>query len=173
MKKVLFAIAALATCMTASAQLWIGGNFNFGTNSVKDGDATTSWGIAPSVGYALDDKIEVGLTFGIDGTKTGDAKSTNFQIAPFARYTFLSAGDFSMFGQAKVAYNYNKVGDDGTSNFGVAIQPGIKYAVSDNFSFVALLGQGLYFTSYSDGNTKSRFGINFNDAFTFGIVYAF
>ncbi|MBR5934855.1 MAG: porin family protein [Bacteroidaceae bacterium] len=173
MKKFLFVVATLATCMTASAQFWVGGSFNFSTNSVKDGDATTSWGISPEVGYALDDQIEVGLGCGIGGTKVGDAKTTNFQIAPFARYTFFSEGNFSIFGQAKVAFNYNKVGDDGTSNFGVAIQPGVKYAVSEKFSFVALLGQGLYFTSYSDGNTKSDFGVDFKDKLSLGIVYSF
>ena len=85
MKKVLFAIAALATCMTASAQLWVGGALKLGNESNWNDDKSgTEWRIAPTVGYALDDALEVGLGFAIGGTSKGDYSDFNFRIAPFA-----------------------------------------------------------------------------------------
>lgn len=173
MKKFLFVVAALATSLTASAQLWVGGSLGFDSNAVKDGDPTTNWLFEPTVGYALNDNLEVGLTLLIEGSKHGDDKNTYIGIAPFARYTFLSAGDFSLFGQASIPYLNTKVGDNSTSRFGVRIQPGVKYALTDQFSMFALLGNGLYFDSYSDGNTKSRFGFDITTGLSLGLVYSF
>jgi len=196
MKKVLFAIAAMATCMTASAQLWVSGGLNFGSQSYWNvDDSQTSWGISPAIGYALDDALEVGLEFGISGTSQKDDSSLNFSIAPFARYTFLSEGDFSMFIQGKVGYNYGNVKtsvstttsgvttttttERKTWGFDIDIEPGIKYAFTDNFAMAATLG-GLYFkhndpekASAFGGTTQNGFGLSFSTNLKLSLVYTF
>ena len=180
MKKVLFAIAALATSLTASAQFWIGGSLNLQNQSYwNNDDALTSWGITPSVGYALDDALEVGLDFGIQGRSQGKADVLQLDIAPFARYTFFSDGDFSMFLQGNIAYEYNKtkvVAESKSWRFGVSIQPGIKYALTDQFSLVAKLG-GLYFNHYDPDSpstaNQNGFGLTFSTGVSFGLVYSF
>lgn len=180
MKKVLFAIAALATSLTASAQLWVGGDLSFDNQSYWNGDdAQTTWSISPSVGYALDDALEVGLDFTIGGSSFAKTSNFNFKIAPFARYTFLSEGDFSMFIEGKVGYKYDKDKDADKADwdFYCTIQPGVKYALTDNFSMVARLG-GLYFTHNnpagpSFGGPQNNFGLNFGTGLSFGLVYSF
>lgn len=181
MKKILFAIAALATSMAASAQVWVGGVVGFENESfyTEGSNSYTSWRIEPTVGYALSDNLEVGLGFGVSGTKQGDTKSTKFNIQPFVRYTFFSAGDFSMFADGKVGYNYSKYGDaDGTWDFGINIKPGIKYQLTENFSIVGqLYGDGLYFKQYKEPETKTgtknQFGLECGTGLSFGLYYTF
>lgn len=194
MKKFLFAVAALATSLTASAQLWVGGSLGFGNQSYWNAEDTeTTWSFAPTVGYALDDALEVGLEFGINGSKIADDKSFGLSIAPFARYTFLSEGDFSLFVQGKIKYGYNKkessysttsggVTTTVTSevkgwNFGCYIQPGIKYALTDNFSIVSTFGS-LYFyhndPEKAGGATgQNSFGLSLTSGLSFGLFYTF
>ena len=180
MKKVLFAIAALATCMTASAQLWVGGALKLGNQSNWNDDKSgTEWLINPTVGYALDDALEVGLGFAIGGTSKGDYSDFNFNIAPFARYTFLSEGDFSLFLEGQVSYGYSKVKDADKAdwNFRFEIEPGVKYALTDNFSMVAKLG-GIFFDHNNPAASPSAakqntFGLDFGTGLSLGLYYSF
>ncbi len=184
MKKVLFAIAALATCMSASAQLWVSGGLNIdNTSNWGDDKSLTEWGITPSVGYALDDALEVGLNFGLSGASKDNNSYFKFKVAPFARYTFLSEGDFSMFLECEVGYENYKIKDqDADWSFNTNIQPGVKYVLTDNFAMVAKLG-GLYYQhnpgAYSAGNygfstsTQNKFGLNIGTNLQFSLVYSF
>lgn len=178
MKKFLFVVAALATSLAASAQLWVAGGVNVGSSrSWGDDKSTTTWGISPSIGYALDDALEVGLNFGLNGSSYDDASRFGFDIAPFVRYTFLSEGDFSLFVEGEVGYTYSKIKDADNASwaFGAKIQPGIKYAFTDHFAMVAKMG-GLYF-DHNDpavgGGLQNKFGLNFNTDLKFGLVYSF
>ena len=194
MKKFLFVVAALATSLTASAQLWVGGSLKLDNESYWNADdKLTTWEFNPTVGYALDDALEVGLEFGINGTKIADDKTFGLSIAPFARYSFLSEGNFSMFVQGKIKYSYDKtessysttVGGVTTTvtseikgwDFGFYIEPGIKYALTDNFSIVATFGS-LYFTHNDPekaGATtaQNKFGLELSSALKFGLFYTF
>ena len=194
MKKFLFAVAALATCMSASAQLWVGGSLKFDNSKTWQNDnSTTSWNISPKIGYALDDALEVGLGFGIGGSSfktNAETKRTSFDfsIAPFARYTFFTDGDFSMFVEGNVEYAYHKSKSEPKSgssvegknwSFGINIMPGIKYALTDQFALVATLG-ALSFNHYQPdkevtpwGGTQNQFGLNLDSVFSFGLYYSF
>ena len=200
MKKFLFAVAALATSLTASAQLWVSGSLGLGNQSTWNvKDTETTWNFSPSVGYALDDALEVGLSFGIGGTSQGDDSSLNFSIAPFARYTFLSEGDFSMFIEGNVSYGYNKDKKssskttvnpiDGSTttttvtnesknwSFGINLMPGIKYAMTDQFAIVAKFGALSFLHKDSESprfGDQNGFGINIDATkLEFALVYSF
>jgi len=180
MKKVLFAIAAMAACVSASAQLWLGGVVGFGNTSyyTEGAKSSTQWRFAPTVGYALDDKLDVGLKLDLQGT-SGDTKYTSIGIKPFVRYTFFSAGDFSFFADGQVGYNYNKYGDgDGTWNFVVSVNPGIKYQLSEHFTVAGMLyGEGLFFRHYKEPadktGTSNQFGLECGSSLNFGLFYTF
>ena len=162
MKKVLFAIAAMAACVSASAQLWVGGVVGFGNTSyyTEGAKSSTEWRFAPTAGYALDDKLDVG-------------------IKPFVRYTFLSAGDFGLFLDGQVGYSYNKYGDaDGTWNFVISVNPGIKYQLSEHFTVAGMLfGEGLFFRHYKEPEDKigvsNQFGLECGSSLNFGLYYTF
>lgn len=185
MKKILFAIAALASCMTASAQFWVAGSVGVSNSSYyNDDNSRTNWNFSPAVGYALDDALEVGLSLGVSGYSHGDDKTFNFSIAPFLRYTFLTDGDFSMYlqGNLNLEHENNKyviAGDEienKTTIYGIAIRPGIKYTLTDQFAIVATLG-GFYFDHTKEpdpsAGLKNSFGLNINTGLDFGLVYSF
>ena len=194
MKKFLFAVAALATCMSASAQLWVGGSLKLDNSKDWDHDnSTTSWNISPKIGYALDDALEVGLGFGIGGSsfkQNDETKKTSFDfsIAPFARYTFFTDGDFSMFVEGNVEYAYHKTKKEPKSgsatesknwSFGINIMPGIKYALTDQFALVATVGT-LSFNHHRPDKelstwygTQNQFSLYLDSAVSFGLYYSF
>lgn len=194
MKKVLFAIAAMAACVTASAQLWVGGSLSFDNSKDWDDDnSSINWGISPKIGYALDDALEVGLGFGITGysfkDNAEDKRSTlNLSIAPFVRYTFFSEGDFSLFAEGNVKYTYYKgkyepkVGDTTERknwSFGINIMPGFKYALTDHFALVATFGALSLTHSQPDKDSKPWTGsqndleFNISSGYGIGLYYTF
>ena len=194
MKKFLFAVAVLATSLTASAQLWVGGSLNFDNSKEWDENkASTSWGISPKIGYALDDALEVGLGFGIRGASfenNAETKSSqlSFSVAPFVRYTFFSDGNFSLFVEGNVSYAYNsdkeepKVGETSKTNdweFGVNILPGFKYTLTDHFALVGTIGSLSYTHNrpYKDAKTwygnQNSFRFNLHSGYSIGLYYAF
>lgn len=185
MKKILFVIAAVASCMTANAQFWVSGSVGVSNSSSYNSDDTrTNWNFNPSVGYALDDALEVGLGLGIGGSSYADDKSFDFSISPFLRYTFLSDGDFSMFLQGNLFLDHQKqkyviAGDetvDKDTEYGISIRPGIKYTLTDKFAIVATLG-GLYFNHTKEPDPsvgpKNNIGLDINTGLDFGLVYSF
>jgi len=194
MKKFLFAVAAMAACVTASAQLWVGGSLSFDNSKRWANDnSSIEWRISPKIGYALDDALEVGLGFSIGGyswESNLETKDTDlgFSIAPFARYTFFSEGDFSMFIEGNVEYSYYKeksepkVGDSSEAkswSFGVNILPGIKYALTDNFALVAQFGALSFTHAQPDKDNKpwtgsqNSFRFSLYSGVSFGLYYSF
>jgi len=184
MKKVLFAIAAMAACVSASAQVWISGGVEsrgvgFSNQSTYGDDKTTTqWYFNPAIGYALDDALEVGLELSLSGRSHDETSTFDFKVAPFARYTFLSEGDFSMFLQGDVAFTSysSKKPDHKGQAFGINIKPGIKYILTDNFAMVATFGS-LYYNhkdrtefGYDDQN---GFGCSIGSGLSFSLVYTF
>lgn len=179
MKKVLFAIAAMVACVTANAQLWVSGSASISNQSRwNDDKAATSWKISPLIGYALDDALEVGLGLHLYGYGKDDNSEFDFGIAPFARYTLLSEGDFSMFVQGFVEFysNSEKNPDLKGKNFGLGIEPGIKYTLTDNFAIVATFG-GLTYYHYDlteFGNRRqNEYYCGLFSTLNFGLVYSF
>ncbi|MCQ2069287.1 MAG: hypothetical protein MJY68_09410 [Bacteroidaceae bacterium] len=98
MKKVLFAFAALALCMTANAKYWFGGTLGFDSKSFYDSDRNKgAVVIAPSVGMAIEDYLEIGADIKIanyTNLYVGKDQQFWFAFAPFLRYTFLTEGNF-------------------------------------------------------------------------------
>lgn len=171
MKKVLLTLALAAFTFAANAQFVVTGNIGFNTNggSVYDKEEYTATGFTtisstskvpqninnlftfgPSVGYMLNDKMQVGLGFDLsisyrktfssginnDTTPHLDAEAwtkvsqTYFTVAPYFRYYFMEAGNFNFFCQATVNWQINgrphtHIGNPGvdTSYVGTYINP--------------------------------------------------
>lgn len=187
MKKILFVIAALATCMTANAKYWFSGSLGFETTSLYNtDDKARILDLQPAFGMEIEDDLELGVSLGIKDTKYFRAdKSTQqmfkFSFAPFIRYTFLTEGNFNMFVQG--GFSYGIVSPSGFNFWELAffVQPGIRYMMSDHFSVVATFN-GLYYSHMSNpeikgypmGEYKNNFGLNADfTALKFGFVYEF
>ena len=110
MKK-LFVMAVMAVAaLNANAQWWAGGSFalNFDNNGRNGDQNTTSFEIAPEVGYNLSDNWAVAIALGFGTTNNAavsegvdsyyggklDEANNYFKVAPYARYTFCKTGPF-------------------------------------------------------------------------------
>ena len=191
MKKIMLTLAALAVAATMNAQVYIGGGVGFSTAS-NDGNSTTSFKIIPEIGYNLDDKSSVGIVLGFGVTNNGSKMSFNgvkfaglktdksaiqFQVAPYYRYKFVQFDKVDLFIDAMVSFQYTKYDEWNNTTFGIGVRPGVAFNASDKISFVAKLGDGLFFESSKDKDVDavSHFGLNANTlaALEIGMYYNF
>ncbi len=134
MKKVFLTLTMVAFAMAANAQFILGGQLGFSTTggnthyeAIAPANAfdypatkTTDLIIAPSIGYVLNDNMQVGLSlmyvtgssinYGTVGTYYAGhedwvkGKGGAFGIAPYFRYYFAQAGKFNFFCEATLTF---------------------------------------------------------------------
>ncbi len=188
MKKALFIIAALASCMTVSAKYWFSGSLGFQTTSEYNADENErNILFQPAFGMAIEDNLELGIELGIEENKYYRDASFNtqkcfeFSFAPFLRYTFFTEGNFNMFVEG--GFEYGIVSPSGFNFWSLAffVQPGFRYMMSDHFSIFTKFN-GLYFTHMSNPEQAGYYGYTFkNNAgfhadfsnLNFGLIYEF
>ena len=197
MKKIMMTLAALAVAATMNAQGYIGGSLGLDfQNKLVDKDGKDATGmffqIKPEVGYNLDDKSSVGIVLGFGVTNNGSKMSFNgvkfaglktdksaiqFQVAPYYRYKFVQFDKVDLFIDAMVSFQYTKYDEWNNTTFGIGVRPGVAFNASDKISFVAKLGDGLFFESSKDkdSSARSKFGLNANTlaALEIGMYYNF
>ena len=89
MKKALFIIAALASCMTVSAKYWFSGSLGFdGTSKYDLDEKDHSFFFSPTVGMEIEDNLSIALEVGLNDNKWLGQKTTEFSFSPFVRWTF-------------------------------------------------------------------------------------
>ena len=135
MKKLFASLAAVLVSVAMSAQIYVGGGLN-----VKSNSDATGFGVQPEVGYVLNENLAIGGMLNFDVQDIDAIDAFKLDIKPYARYTFLKAGNFSLFADGIVDLNYNA----GASEFnfqGVYVQPGVSYAFNEKFSIAARMGQ--------------------------------
>ena len=171
MKKVLLTLALAAFTFAANAQFVVTGNIGFNTNggSVYGKMESTATGFttieskvpqninnlftfSPSVGYMLNDEMQVGLCFDLsisyrktfsrginneayttphlDAEAWTKVSQTNFTVAPYFRYYFMEAGNFNFFCQATVYWQIN--GRPHTHNFATKIDTDLPNGIIGN-----------------------------------------
>lgn len=161
MKKVFLTIALLLTTMVASAQFYVGGGLDF----TKHGDLT-SINVKPEVGYKLAEAWTVGAEVDFGWVKDGD---TTLALTPYARYTALTAGEFSLFAEA-----YVTVKTMDAEGFGLGIRPVVAYNFTENWTIAAKLGDGLHFQDKKmAGYDESKFGLALANELSFSLYYNF
>ncbi len=137
MKKIFASLAAVLVSVAMSAQIYVGGGLNF-SDKYNGGEAGIK--LSPEVGYVLNENLAIGGVLDFEVADFGAFDEFNLDIAPYARYTFYKAGNFSIFADGSVDFNYN----GGASEFtwkGVFVKPGVSYAINEKFSLAAHMGQ--------------------------------
>ena len=196
MKKIILTAVALLAFGFANAQeekanegfakgdLFVTGAFTLG--SEKTGDVkSSSFEIAPQVGFFLTENIAIGGKLGYKADKAenagGDTQDdAGFTVGAFGRYYFTPASKFSLFAQLGLDYSSmeDKLATDYTeAELGLGLGAGLNYFVSSNFSIeagVAVLG---YSSNDNGGNGADKtnnfsFGGDWR-AVTFGVNYKF
>jgi len=174
----------------------------------------TSFKILPEVGYNINDQWAVGIQIGYSQGLTAfgtfdvndlrslttnvasaaldvasssdayDATLTAFRVAPYARYTFVKAGNFAFFAEGSFAFTNIKAdnvrGVDAKVNaIEIAVRPGISYNLSKNAQVVAKIGALGYQHASVDVDAEiepslNRFGLEADgDDLSIGFNYQF
>lgn len=209
MKKIMMTLAAVAVAATMNAQVWVGGEVGFNSdkttvknNGVSSSYSTNNFTIAPEIGYNLNEKWAVAMKIGFTHSEdngaimamiqeaapglpiNGKLMSNTFSINPYARYTFVKAGNFSAFVDGGISFatiHVNNLSDqmNNISSFGVAVKPGIAYALSEKVGLVAHLGDLSFNTMWTKAKnvdvkvTNNKFNASFWNAISFGAYYNF
>ncbi|MBQ4520325.1 MAG: outer membrane beta-barrel protein [Bacteroidaceae bacterium] len=191
MKKIFLSLMVMVAAVAANAQIWVGGSLGFRTYSEdKVANWKSTFSIKPEVGYDLSEDLSIAIGLGYEMCKPeqGDNVST-LSVNPYARYKFLKAGNFSVFvdggftfetgdyfvgkdGEAQQYEDENGVPQKDGSMFNIAIRPGVAYAINDNFSVVAHLGDGLIYRG-GDNKAENGFALDIANGLSFGVYYAF
>ncbi len=196
MKKVLLSAVALLAFGFANAQEEKSANGGFSKGDVfvtgavtlsstsMDEDKSSSFEIAPQVGYFLTENIAIGGKIGYSSEKAenafGDTEDmAGFTVGAFGRYYFTPASQFSLFGQLGLDYASmeDKLADYKVNAFGAGLGFGMNYFVSSNFSIEAGVGVLGFASAKADvsgaeaANTF-QFGGDWR-AVTFGVNYKF
>lgn len=178
------AVAALS----ANAQVWVGGSLglNFDNNG---NDNTTSFEIAPEVGYNLDEKWDVAIALGfgttnnalvaLDGAASEASiygaklpeSSNYFKVAPYARYTFYKNGALSFFVDGGIGFKFYN--HEGGNSFNVGVRPGLAFAASKKVSLVATTGYLGYQKDSEKRGDGSKFGLGVDNKISFAAYYSF
>ncbi len=167
MKKVFLTLLVAVMSITASAQVYVGGEVGLWHNN--DAEETT-FTIAPEIGYQLDSKWALGI--GLDYSDLGATESLS--VNPYARYSAAKMGPVTFFLDGGVdLYSYKPAVGDSQTAWAIGIKPGLKVAVCDKLDFVAHCG----FLGYQDSEVvgkQSGFGFNVSGKnLTFGLLYNF
>jgi len=187
-------VAAFAALSMNAQDYYVGGALGFQTQSYDGDNLGNTIMFMPEVGMKVDDQWSIGVVVGYGNTKrsknatgTVDLNTSVFKIAPYARYTafkfgavnVFADGVFSLVSGNQESYNAitNSADDNKYTKWGIAIQPGIAYNISDNFSLVAKFGNLIgYENSKPDGGkattTLDILSLSGNNL-SFGFYYNF
>lgn len=182
----MLAVAMMVATISASAQVYVGGGINFHTIDDGSDNNKTVIGIRPEVGYKLDDKLSIGIALGYNSTKQGDVKSSDWSIAPYARYTFAKWNNVGFFGEAEFAYGHSEDKYDAgsaslTTNkynaWSLGVRPGISIDVTKNLTFLTKIGWLGYKSKKLDADgakATNDFGLDLSgEDIQFSLVYNF
>ena len=192
MKKVILLSIIMFVAVAANAQLYVGGSVGVSTSKYKaegstDVVSSASFNIFPDFGYRLNNKLDIGLSFGYGASRNPSSyiggeedKSTDWEIAPYLRYNLVRFGKLSVLGRAVVFGGRSKADvyvsgglgsvktESKISYYGLDIKPVMTYSLSDRFDLLAdlnFLSLSLYQTKKDGSGTTTRFnfGIDSNN----------
>jgi outer membrane protein len=178
------------------------GGLNFGSSTEEqDGfeTKTSDFNFSPKAGYFINDKFAVGVELAVGSGKVENTfegqsvedKISSFSAGVFARYYFLDLGKrFKTFAEAGVGFGSSTLEEEGieedleTSGFGIGVDLGINYFVTENFAIVFGLADVLSYSSTTtergefESDTNSFNGNlnvfnNFFDTARFGVTWKF
>lgn len=164
-------MAAMIVAISASAQVYIGGGVGVGSTKVGDGDSKTSYKFVPEIGYSFDKNWDAGVSFGWTGT---DGGTHTFEIAPYARYTFMNSKLVDLFIEGTVGYTHTNTHGACIDGYEIGFKPGVKVNLSNHVSFVTKVGF-LGYQQQGDGAAKvKQWGLDLDGTnVVFGLNYKF
>lgn len=170
-----------------NAQVFLGGNVNLALSGGKNGNDSKKtsefdFNLTPKIGTFLSDKVAIGIeiNFGYSTTNNNHeietiTKTVRSGVSPFLRYYAVSAGKFSVYGQANAGvafstsdtkFGNNMVTEAKQNSVGISFFPGVSYELSERISLetsINFLNLHYNMTTETDENnnkeTDSIFGL--------------
>ena len=198
MKKISFLLVAIFAFSFANAQdsgapkatfskgdMWLEGSLTLTTSDNND----DYFALTPKFGYFLDEKWAVGGDLDISTVSylpnsNNLDKSSSFGVGVFARYYFLSLGNFKAYGEAGLGYNHTKneyLNNATDMNNGIKanVDLGMNYFFTPKWAVTFVLANVLSYNNANpeNGPSTSKLQVNinlFNNIFTqpqFGLLY--
>jgi hypothetical protein len=172
MKKIVLVALLILASISASAQVYVGGEIGLWVNNHNSAKSTV-FSVAPEVGYNFNKKWAMGAALEYSYEKEGGISANAFAIAPYARYSYYEKGMVRLFvdggfGVSNVSY---KNGGDVTGGQ-VGFQPGIALELNHHFSLVAKCG----FLGWRQDYALAGDGVGFmlgSEDLSFGFHYEF
>lgn len=171
---------------------YVGGSIGYSSTSYDGNTTNSTISFAPEAGYAINDTWSIGVMLSYSSTtnsqSNADLTNSYFTISPYVRYSFYSLGRLGFFCDGSVSFSRNNIQTMKTENgetkptdnyrngFGVALNPGISYRLSDRFSLVAHLGRLSYSSNKpdkSEAKATTTFSLNLSNSISFGAFYNF
>ena len=196
MKKIILCTVALLAFGFANAQDKEGAGNGFskgdkfveGAFSFRTGDVQDSWAFTPKMGYMINDKVAIGGFLALAGTKNNaDDKTGTFGIGAFARYYFLSLGEYNSFqAYGEFGLGYSALTDEPNggpketdSAMNANIDLGMNYFFTSHWAATFELANILSYNNANpeNGDNSSDLTVNvnlFNNIFAqpqFGLLY--
>lgn len=176
----------------SNGDVYVSGAFNYISTSTEEygyEDDTSSFTLAPSVGYFVKDDLalECSLIYSYSDGRyyTGEKiRTTVFGVSIGAVHFFTPTNKFSFTTGISFSYLVSKdkfeyqINDSDTINiFEATIAPGINYFISNSFALKASIGAVSYSSTTYDryeGSTTDRFSLNLNlSRINIGLTYKF
>lgn len=174
MKKIILTALVAASSLCANAQLWLGGSVGFKSVSPEVGDSYTTFKIAPTIGYSLDENWDLALEVSYlnNSDKSGNAIEDEFKIAPFARYNFAKCGIATFFVDGGFGFGKaNLVTGGDVTTFNIGVRPGVKVELSPKVDIDAKLGY-LGYKNVKDQYNQIGLAAD-GEALSFGLTFKF
>lgn len=164
----------LVVTLAAKAQVYVGGNVSLWH---AEDDHTTSFVLAPEVGYEFNEQWAVGaqLLFNHSKHKLAEhkVKTNGFAFAPYARFSFFENKVIRCFIDGGIGVSTYKVKDgDSESGFEIGLKPGIAIKLTDHFSLITKYGFLGYRDEYLLGENGYGFAFSSEDL-SIGFHYTF
>lgn len=179
MKKLFMTLAAAVIAVSASAQVYVGGNVGIASTKIAGQDSKTTYKVLPEIGYKLNQDWAIGTVIGWGkGTpveiENADAAVGTFEVAPYVRYTALHTKVVDLFVDGGASYkHYNGTGNE----WSVGLKPGVALNVNKNVSIVAhvgFVGYKNYKPSYEGAKSSNAWGVDLDgNNLTLGLYWNF
>lgn len=179
MKKLIFALMLACVAVGANAQAYLGGTLGLSIQNTKEtldygnyghhsnSITTTTFTLAPEIGYSFNKVLAVGTTFGLDCISVDSESVTGFFVLPYLRATFARAGKFDFFAEATVGYEFYNEDEYNYNSFMLGLRPGFRAHLNDKVSLIArstLIG-------YEKIDGVSQTSISLFNNFSVGILF--
>jgi long-subunit fatty acid transport protein len=188
-KTVMLSIVLVAlVCAQGFSQSWIvGGEAGLTFGSRKSSGTKTSlnyFTLSPTIGYVIDDKIDVGgrlilesgkIDFTVGGT-TNRVTATTFGLAAWGRYYLLSLGSLDLRAWGEIGFSNTSYSGGGTStkSFWISAVPNLEYRFTDRVSIYTNIGGVGFERSWRDSNnSETSFGLSVSDQISLGFFLRF